>query len=539
MKLALLAGCAVALPGLARGYDPDVPICYDPAGIPAAVARALHPVGLDQTSLAAGIRAAAAPVGASRPADLRALGSGAVRLDLGALIAAAPAALSVTGPRSLAVPPVHLPGPTSPDSVAAGPVPGLTWPAPPKLQPIAVAAPAPVLPPPGAALSAALAPVRLQAGEDTPALRAALTSLPLARVRQELARRRVQPWGDPWSDELVSLLVAPDGSAPPGEPTPRSLALHYAGWLARRGDGRCVAVLEQLLRSGPTPRPPGAVLELELLVVYHRRVQRRAAAAETWLRVGQYSRDAATCANYQIEAARDYHAAGQSAAADGCYAKVPQYGYGWATGLAIFDQAQRLLAAGQLDAADRLLQTRFSGRYADQVEVALESLRARLATARGDRAAALAQHARTVERYRALAQPLRGEGLEGLVADAQAALAQQAALQQAAFTVSADHLDLPACLPPGAPLPTLTITAARPLALQTDLPAAGLTVRLDHQWRTRDLTCQLTLHLDLCSPLPLGPWTAPLQIAVVGQPDTTQLVAVRRAAWRPTEESVR
>ena len=91
-------------------------------------------------------------------------------------------------------------------------------------------------------------------------------------------------------------------------------------------------------------------------------------AIERWLSLPL---SVADHANAAVQSARLYWKAGKHEEAKVLYSRVPDYGYGWATGMAIYDQAQYLMEDGNWPAAQELLQQAIksnavTGPYAEQ-----------------------------------------------------------------------------------------------------------------------------------------------------------------------------
>ncbi len=123
-----------------------------------------------------------------------------------------------------------------------------------------------------------------------------------------------------------------------------------------------------------------------------------------------------------MEAGRCFQRAGDADASAAAYGRVPAYGYGWATGMALYEQAAALIVAGKHTEGRALLATPFEGPYADQIAVSLAYLKGYSYRATGDTAEARKAFEEAVRSYESLASPLRGEGLEQIVGQARACL---------------------------------------------------------------------------------------------------------------------
>ncbi len=97
------------------------------------------------------------------------------------------------------------------------------------------------------------------------------------------------------------------------------------------------------------------------------------------------------------------------------YAQVPQYGHGWFTGLAIYDQAYTLIKSNKHDEARALLQKPVVGVRAEEVQIGLFSLLAAsyLKTGEVDLAQRTAREA--LETYKGLQNRKSDKGLEAQV----------------------------------------------------------------------------------------------------------------------------
>lgn len=271
-------------------------------------------------------------------------------------------------------------------------------------------------------VSAALA--RLRSGRIDATTVAAARALPADELLRWLERTPLGESSMRVADVLVAALVDGHGHAQRDLTSGSDrLAVHYAGWLARRGDGRCVALLEELLSRRQGKAEQGGVPEVERLALYYRQTKQFEKAAKTWLRAGEYTAHQETLANYAVCAARDYAGAGNAAGAADCYRQVLAFGYGWATGLAIVDRAAALTAARRFVEAYTVLDEPLEGRYADQIVIFVEYQRGLTLLAEGRHDEAVAAWQKSLECGRRVPELLPGEGLEGLLQSAAARIA--------------------------------------------------------------------------------------------------------------------
>ncbi len=188
------------------------------------------------------------------------------------------------------------------------------------------------------------------------------------------------------------------------------LGVHYR--LAK--DAKCIALYENVLAEKGLP---GYTIEVALcgLAWYYRSVGDYRTAAEVFLREEKLSSEPANIANGLLEAARLYTDMGDEKTASELYAKVAQHGYGWATGMALCDQARSMMAQGRHHEARELLQRPVTGRYADQIQVAMLSLIGTSFYREGRLSEAERYSRKAIAQYQSLVAPLKGEGLEGVL----------------------------------------------------------------------------------------------------------------------------
>ncbi len=262
---------------------------------------------------------------------------------------------------------------------------------------------------------------RLTAGDQSREMSRELAAMDLDRLTGLLVR--LKPHGqEQAADALVrAFLARPEVNLAERRDWSRNVTLQVAGALGRRQDGRCVELFEELLasRGEKTREVPW---ELIGLAKYHTYGGRHRQAGRAWLRFEDYCTYDREIANSLMEAGRCFRRAGDAEASAAAFARVAAYGYGWATGLALYEQAATLIVAGQHAEGRALLATPFDGPYADQIAVSLAYLEGYSYRATGERAEARQAFEEAIRRYESLASPLRGEGLEQIVGQARAYL---------------------------------------------------------------------------------------------------------------------
>ncbi|NCO43418.1 MAG: hypothetical protein GW892_32515, partial [Armatimonadetes bacterium] len=260
---------------------------------------------------------------------------------------------------------------------------------------------------------------RLQAGDHAPEVMEWLESLPKEQVISLLEKTPWRKDDHAVCDALVQVLLDTH-QVPPEKAAelPPLCALRVAQSLGARGDKRCEPVFERLLdqhRANEALAVPAVLAFAE----YYQFVGDHAKSAETFRRAKDYTKAANTLANCTVEAARSYMQAGSEAEAERLYGEVAKYGYGWATGMALVDQARCLIQAGEYGQARTLLSTPVAGRYSDQIRVGTLLWLACCDYRTGDLDSADRHCTEVIEQYQGLPTPLGGEGLEELVREAE------------------------------------------------------------------------------------------------------------------------
>lgn len=182
--------------------------------------------------------------------------------------------------------------------------------------------------------------------------------------------------------DLAGLLVR---YAPATVATPKTLSarvrLELGIYYSSIGDARaiplCQALIAEKLDGKQEKIPTGAAAEPDnvslwlgsviYLAQYYQNVGQWEKAAETWERALKFWQDADWFqSSVRIEAARAYTVTGQDNKAQNLYSQVAQYDDGYFTGLAIHDQASRLIYKGKIKAGQTLLTTFFRQQSASQ-----------------------------------------------------------------------------------------------------------------------------------------------------------------------------
>jgi len=134
-----------------------------------------------------------------------------------------------------------------------------------------------------------------------------------------------------------------------------------------------VTFYEAILSLIKAPREAG-VKEVFELSDYYSEIGDWQKAAETRLRMKDYTTAEPFLSNAEVEAARMYLAHGQTEKADALYQKAQKSSYGWAAGMALWDEAQVLIQQKKYEEARKLLNTPVTGQYSEQIKIALLSL---------------------------------------------------------------------------------------------------------------------------------------------------------------------
>jgi len=300
-----------------------------------------------------------------------------------------------------------------------------------------------------------------------------LKSLPKAQV---IALLEKTPWrkdDHAVCDALVQTLLETHHLAlEKAAELPPLCALRVAQSLGSHGDKRCEPVFERLLdqhRDNEAVAVPAVLAFAE----YYRLVGDYAKSAETFLRAKDYTQAGNTLANCTVEAARAYMQAGNDVEAERLYKHVASYGYGWATGLSLYDRASRLIREDRHEEARELLSTPVEGAYADQIGIALLALRGYSHYWQGNITEAERDSGKALVRYSELANPLRGENLESPLAVARSVLSWIRTWRECPLTCVPPRLRIPLAAAEAEPVHRLAYVRTPPSARVVDIRATS------------------------------------------------------------------
>lgn len=257
---------------------------------------------------------------------------------------------------------------------------------------------------------------RLRRGDESPELPKWLRGLP----KRDLMRLVENTPG--WSREdqrvrhqLVAALIEAHGvSANSIEGLSDSVVLALADHYRDQSDKRCADLYEGLLARRKT-KSHTSVPELQGLAEYYHKVGEYGKAAGTFMRAEEFTTHKPTLANSTVEAARAHRRMGNEKKAEELYEQVPAYGYGWATGTAVFERAKGLMNQGRHEDARRLLNSPVTGEYADQIQIVLQEGLASSYYRTGEYGKAREHALKALEVYNGLGERLlKGEGLEDM-----------------------------------------------------------------------------------------------------------------------------
>ena len=294
-------------------------------------------------------------------------------------------------------------------------------------------------------------------------------------------------WEDPYCTALAGMLAKhyPDDVRDTATLDTR-VRLWLAVYYRSQKDERAVPLYESLLAD---KQQSEYVIECAIcgLAAYYKTVGDYKHAAQTWMRAQQLSQSSMLRANSLVDAARLYKRMGDEQTAADLYAKVPQYGYGWATGVALLDQASGLLSRGEHERARELLQRPVEGRYADQIRVALLDLLGSSYYRTGDLASAERVSQETIALYRSVADPLRGaDDLSHHMVSSERRLRWIAFWKQTPFYGDRARVRLLPTSAGSVASETFTIRCYREVDLSADPSALGDRVTVADRWSGGD-----------------------------------------------------
>jgi tetratricopeptide (TPR) repeat protein len=248
----------------------------------------------------------------------------------------------------------------------------------------------------------------------------------------------IDPWGGFFWEKKLSLrrgltkLLAENGGEKlqPMEKLPPFVRLWLADYYQSVRDEKCLELCESIISEFKEPvkgESPLLFQAIERIAWHHGLKGKHLKAAQTWERflplsakVGWWTPDAL------LETARAYDKAGEKNKAFFLYAKVPNYGNGWITGMSYIDQASNLMYEKNHRRAREYLSRHVTGDRADEIKVAMLTMLARshLQTGEKDKAAQYAQKA--LDQFKALTHYQFDHGTEWMVIEAKEILKETA-----------------------------------------------------------------------------------------------------------------
>ena len=299
-------------------------------------------------------------------------------------------------------------------------------------------------------------------------------------------------------------------------------------------DSRCIALYESVLAMEGLP---GHTTEVALcgLAYYLTDAGELARAAEVWLREERLSAEPSSIALGFLGAARLYSRMGNERKADDLYARISQYGYGWATGMALYDRARLLIAKRRYAEARALLDAPVAGRYADQIRVPMMVAAATASYREGDMVGTKRYSQAALAQYRALPSPLVGEGIEGVLDEAEDCLRYAEGWLTAPLQVhpSALYVSLG---PPTRQQPlTFTVKTFRhvPLVVATEHGRVRVAEGQSWQRRTHAMFCSTTMAVSLVGASVGGDADDTLVVTSPAHSGFTAILPVHIRAYRP------
>lgn len=216
----------------------------------------------------------------------------------------------------------------------------------------------------------------------------------------------------------------------------RRLRLWLADALGSVGDARVLAMCEQILKetTRPVAEPDkdGRDKPVDNLLLFHA-IERMAwfyrdrgefqQSGETWLRLEPLlSEPGWWLPDSLVAAARTFARGGYEAQAKVLYARVPQFGNDYFTGLVRFDHARDLMNAGRHSAARPMLEQAIQKARTDESKAMLLALLSYSYRLKGEWAQAKRTAGAAMRRFEALPAALRGGNTRGTESLAQSTL---------------------------------------------------------------------------------------------------------------------
>jgi tetratricopeptide (TPR) repeat protein len=186
------------------------------------------------------------------------------------------------------------------------------------------------------------------------------------------------------SDELVEVMVRylPERVTKP-ESLSASIQYRVGDYFFKKREARGAEIFGKLLaeiRKKPAEtkvaKPWYHPLVVTRLGEWHRSRGDYAAALNILTDALTVSQQANYAADWSLQAARSYRALGDKERARKFYQQAKTYGQSWYVGLALFDEARDLMAAGRHEEARQLLKQPVTGEGASMAQVSLLSLQA-------------------------------------------------------------------------------------------------------------------------------------------------------------------
>lgn len=259
-------------------------------------------------------------------------------------------------------------------------------------------------------------------------------------------------------------------------------------YFEKQNDPRTVPYYEYIISLIKRPSP-NVELSIFYLSDYYARIGDIKKAAETRLRYQDYSSNPDGISCSIIEAARLYNKIGEKQLTRKLYSQVAQYGYGWATGEALYFQALDLFETGDYEEARKFLTTPVTGKYAAQIEIRLLCALGDSYYFTGNFDQATNTFNSLLEKYKNIQNPLKGQGTEGEIAHAQWALAQIPQWEQKPIRALQQQLDLQVIK--GEVIGKLTVFTPFDINLniKSDIPAIVATVLPTSKRRYSSIAC--------------------------------------------------
>jgi tetratricopeptide (TPR) repeat protein len=195
--------------------------------------------------------------------------------------------------------------------------------------------------------------------------------------------------------------------------------VRLAPYFLETRDPRAVPFYESILAALPQPPSEQGARPVFMLSNYYAAIGDLKKAAETRLRMKDYTTSPQFLANSEVEAARFYRQLGEEEKAQKLYEGASRHGYGWATGLMLIDQGRALMVQGKYEAARQLFSTPVKGQYAEDIEPVKQMLLGDAYYQSGNLEQARRNLQAAVTAYNTDPTKLPGEGLENIFAAAQ------------------------------------------------------------------------------------------------------------------------